>query len=133
MLPETERTRDMCVLFLSWAIHGLVGGVVRLVRSTLWLCVLVLSGCTAAAPPVQTPPTPNYAQMSLRLKPGMSEREVITSLGQPTRSDLSTCGGNVGRPWQCKTLVYGLPGLDGLAIYFGQDASGAWVVNSWQS
>jgi hypothetical protein len=59
----------------------------------------------------------------------MSEQDVITTIGQPTKSTLDMCGGATGHPWQCKTLVYGLAEL---IVYFRQDAKGTWVVNSWQ-
>jgi hypothetical protein len=82
------------------------GAVVRLVQFTLGLCLLLVSGC-AAQPPVATsePATPSYSKMSLQLKPEMTEQEVIDTLGQPTKSEISTCG----KPYKCKMLIYGVP------------------------
>ncbi len=84
---------------------------VRLVQFTLGLCLLLVPGCAAPLPPVATgePATPNYSKMSLQLKPQMTEQEVIDTLGQPTKSEISTCGQNVGKPYKCKMLIYGVP------------------------
>jgi hypothetical protein len=115
------------------------GAVVRLVQFTLGLCLLLVSGC-AASPPVATsePATPNYSKMSLQLKPEMTEQEVIDTLGQPTKSELSTCGKNVGKPYKCKMLIYGVPMRgtlnNSIIIFFTENPSTrTWVINSWHS
>ena len=117
-----------------------MGAVVRLVQFTLGLCLLLVSGCAASPPLVATsePATPNYSKMSLQLKPEMTEQEVIDTLGQPTKSELSTCGQDVGRPFSCKVLIYGLPMNkllnNSLIIFFTENQStGTWVVISWKS
>jgi hypothetical protein len=87
------------------------GAVVRLVQFTLGSCLLLASGCAAPLSQVATsePATPNYSKMSLQLKPEMTEQEVIDTLGQPTKSEISTCAQNVGKPYKCKMLIYGVP------------------------
>jgi hypothetical protein len=116
-----------------------VGAVVRLVQFTLGLCLLLVSGCAASPPPVATsePATPNYSKMSLQLKPEMTEQEVIDTLGQPTKSELSTCGKNVGKPYKCKMLIYGVPMRgtlnNSIIIFFTENPSRTWVINSWHS
>jgi hypothetical protein len=116
-----------------------VGAVVRLVQFTLGLCLLLVSGC-AASPPVATsePATPNYSKMSLQLKPEMTEQEVIDTLGQPTKSEISTCGQNVGKPYKCKMLIYGVPMRgtlnNSIIIFLTENSSKrTWVINSWHS
>jgi hypothetical protein len=93
---------------------------------------------TAAAGRHQSPVTPNWGKMSLQLKREMTEQEVIDTLGQPTKSELSTCGQDVGRPFSCKVLIYGLPMNNilnnSLIIFFTENQStGTWVVISWKS
>jgi hypothetical protein len=117
-----------------------VGAVVRLVQFTLGLCLLLASGCATSPSLVATsqPVTPNWGKMSLQLKREMTEQEVIDTLGQPTKSELSTCGQDVGRPFSCKVLIYGLPMNNilnnSLVIFFTENQStGKWVVISWKS
>jgi hypothetical protein len=76
--------------------------------------------------------------MSPQLKPEMTEQEVIDTLGQPTKSELSTCGQNVGKPYKCKMLIYGVPMRgtlnNSIIIFFTENPSTrTWVVNSWHS
>jgi hypothetical protein len=71
--------------------------------------------------------------MSLKLKPQMNEQEVFNTLGQPKRSEFRTCGQQIGQPWQCKRLFYGIRS-NGLVIFLEANPStGAWVVNSWNA
>jgi hypothetical protein len=116
------------------------GAVVRLVQFTLGLCLLLASGCATPPPPVATsqPEAPNWGKLSLQLKREMTEQEVIDTLGQPTKSELSTCGQDIGRPFSCKVLIYGLPMNNilnnSLIIFFTENQStGTWVVISWKS
>jgi hypothetical protein len=113
---------------------------VRLVQFTLGLCLLLVSGCAAPRQPTATsePTTPNYSKVSLQLKPEMTEQEVIDTLGQPTNSETSTCGQNVGKPYKCKILIYGVPMRgtlnNSIIIFFTENRSTrTWVVNSWHS
>jgi hypothetical protein len=113
---------------------------VRLVQFMLGLSLLLASGCAAPLAPVATgePATPNYSKMSLQLKPEMTEQEVIDTLGQPTKSEISTCGQNVGKPYKCKILIYGVPMRGALnnsiIIFFTEKTSThTWVINSWHS
>jgi hypothetical protein len=113
---------------------------VRLVRFTLGLCLLLVSRCAAPLAPVATsePATPNYSKMSLQLKQEMTEKEVIDTLGQPTTSEITTCGQNVGKPYKCKMLIYGVPMRgtlnNSIVIFFAENPSTrTWVINSWHS
>jgi hypothetical protein len=109
----------------------------RLIQFTLALCLLLVSGCTATTPVTTGATTPtfvDYRSLSLRLKPGMSEQNVIDLLGQPMRSKLSSCGKALGRPWPCKMLVYGSDGGSSLVILFRSvDSTDTWVVSSWNA
>jgi hypothetical protein len=53
----------------------------------------------------------------------MSEQDVTNLMGQASQSSLSTCGQNVGKPWQCKVWTYGMGGPFGnsLSVAFGQN------------
>jgi hypothetical protein len=113
---------------------------VRLVQFMLGLSLLLASGCAAPLAPIATvePATPNYSKMSLQLKPEMTEQEVIDTLGQPTKSEISICGQNVGKPYKCKILIYGVPMRGALnnsiIIFFTEKTSThMWVINSWHS
>jgi hypothetical protein len=117
-----------------------LGAVVRLVQFTLGSCLLLASGCAAPLSQVTTsePATPNYSKMSLQLKPEMTEQEVIDTLGQPTKSEISTCGQNAGKPYKCKMLIYGVPMRgtvnNSIIIFFTENSSKrTWVINSWHS
>jgi hypothetical protein len=90
---------------------------------------LVLSGC--AMPKTATPETQrDWGHLSLQLKRGMTEQDVINLLGEPAHSSLDTCGGATGRPWGCKVWVYG---LQNLRIYFHESQPNTWLVDSWTS
>jgi len=84
----------------------------------LLCCCLLVSGCTAAQ------------ALSLRLKPMMSEQQVIDTLGQPKSADLGTCGQATPKPWMCKTLHYG-EFHPSLMIQLRMDQTGTWRVFSW--
>ena len=76
--------------------------------------------------------------MSLQLKPEMTEQEVIDTLGQPTTSEITTCGQNVGKPYKCKMLIYGVPMRgtlnNSIIIFLTENSSKrTWVINSWHS
>src|SRR4029077_2184618 len=109
----------------------------RFIQFKLLLCLLVMSGCTGNTPVTTGSSTPtfvDYRSLSLRLKPGMSEREVTDFLGQPTNSKLTSCGQSVGRPWPCKMLVYGSDASNSLVILFrSTESAGTWVVSSWNA
>jgi hypothetical protein len=83
-----------------------------------------------AVTPVQQS-SKDYGRLSLRLNPGMSEKDVIGLLGEPKLSDLQTCGAATPHPWQCKIWKFGYPVK--LGVIFGQNSTGAWVVNSWNN
>jgi hypothetical protein len=128
------------VSVLSWKVANVLRCTVRLVRFTLGLCLLLVSGCAAPLAPVATsePATPNYSKMSLQLKQEMTEKEVIDTLGQPTTSEITTCGQNVGKPYKCKMLIYGVPMRgtlnNSIVIFFAENPSTrTWVINSWHS
>jgi hypothetical protein len=108
----------------------------RFIQITLGLSLLV-SGCTAMAPVTTEATAPtfvDYRGLSLRLKPGMSEQNVIDLLGEPTNSKLTNCGQAVGRPWPRKMLVYGSDASNSLVILFrSTDSTGKWVVSSWNA
>jgi hypothetical protein len=86
-----------------------------------------LAGCTAAQQEAQPPTVDDPSALSLKLKPMMSEQEVIATLGPPKSADFGTCGQTVGKPWACKSLHYGtLP--HSLVIQLGMDQARAWRV-----
>jgi hypothetical protein len=75
----------------------------------------------------------NAGNASLRLKVGMTEFEAISAIGwQPSSAEMATCGSYLGKPWQCKTLRFGVEIGNTLHVLFqqGQDG-GAVIVNSW--
>jgi hypothetical protein len=85
--------------------------------------------------PPPTPPRPpelTYGQKSLRLKQSMSEAQVKEFVGQPSKADLSTCGGQTGKSWQCKSWTFGNYS-NGLTVYFHQTDEGEWRVNHWRA
>lgn len=93
-----------------------------------------LVGC---ATPVEQKPAPtlsSYGALSPRLKQEMTEQQVLTALATPpTKSEMSTCGQQTGRPWQCKTLMFGEP-LNNVTVYFYNDKDdGNWRVNNWNA
>jgi hypothetical protein len=47
----------------------------------------------------------------------MTEKEVEGQLGEPTKTEMSTCGQSLGQPWQCKQYVYGA-GFSSLRVTF---------------
>ena len=111
-------------------------------RAFLIAMAIVLGGCAAPpstassydATPTVTPvqqSSKDYGRLSLRLNPGMSEKDVIGLLGEPKQSDLQTCGGATPKPWQCKIWKYSYSIGRGLSVQFSQNSTGAWVVNSW--
>jgi len=61
----------------------------------------------------------------------MTEQQVINLVGQPTKSELTSCGGRA-----CKSWFYGeFPAPMGagkvMTIYFGENGAGEWLVISW--
>jgi len=109
------------------------------------LALLLIAACDQPAPnyqaPVyqpavyQPPPAPAFSPnaASLKLKPWMTEEDVVRTLGlQPTSTNLSTCGtGLKAAPWSCKTMEYGDRSGTLLHIILQQNAAGVWVVNAW--
>ena len=96
--------------------------------------VLLATGRVATAAPTNQairPTFADYRNLNLKLKPGMSEQNVIDLLGQPTSSKLTSCAQALGQPWPCKIFVYGSDGANSLAILFRSgDSTGTWVVSS---
>src|ERR1700751_2597612 len=105
--------------------------------SGLFCCCLLAAGCTMpsnttnnyASTPVAAEQS-DWGRLSLQLKPRMTEQDVIKVLGQPKYSDLQTCGGGTGYPWQCKIWVYGYPLGEGkgLRVYLEQAQPNTWLV-----
>ena len=104
----------------------------------------LLAGCAptpevVAPPTYQAAPAPTLAapppafdagQASLQLKVGMTENAAIAAIGwQPSSAEVSTCGGETGSPWQCKTLRFGYLGNQ-LSVTIDMEASPP-VVNDW--
>jgi len=78
--------------------------------------------------PPPLPPPPNFAALSNKLAPQMTEADVQAVMGGPPRStDLTTCGAAVGTPFRCKSWTYG----NALIIFFGADQRGTWRVLGW--
>lgn len=94
------------------------------------VAVALVSACQEerSAPAQYTPPDMRMApdDLSKRLEVGMTEAQV-TALREPDRVAMSTCGGNHGRPWPCKTYHYGLS----LMIIFQEVPDRGWLVNGW--
>ena len=108
----------------------------RTIQFTLGLSLLLVLGCTATnlVTNKATTPTVDYRSLSVRLKPGMSEQNVIDLMGQPTSSKLTNCGQAVGPSWPCKMLVYGSDSTNSLVILFrSADSTDNWVVSSWNA
>jgi hypothetical protein len=69
----------------------------------------------------------------LQLRVHMSQDEVLRLFGQPSRTDVGTCGQqSAGGPWTCLTWDYWWYAISQrLSIRFYQDR-GVWYVNSWR-
>ena len=53
---------------------------------------------------------PDFTQMAvLSLQVGMTREEVTALFGRPDRSQVTTCGSDTARPWQCMIWEYDLP------------------------
>ena len=72
----------------------------------------------------------NPGSLSLRLNQGMTEQQVEGALGyKPNSAQLTTCGGNTPRPWQCLIWTFG-SSMQNLTVLF-ENVSGIWMVSSW--
>jgi hypothetical protein len=91
------------------------------------LTVALLTGFAEAEPPH------GWGSKSLELTPGMSEQQVIATVGEsPSKGELSTCGGNPGIPtWKCKTLAFG-DKWHGLLVIFSA-AGNSWRTEEWRA
>jgi len=82
--------------------------------------VILASGCYS---------TRFTSQNIMKLKVGMSDKEVIEIFGYPQRTEAGTCGQGLGNPWTCITWYYGeyRPWLR-----FQQFSDGSLTLNSWE-
>jgi hypothetical protein len=73
----------------------------------------------------------DWGQISALLEPGMTEQQVIQTVGyRPNKVELETCGQKASSgPWSCKSYTFG-NSYNNLHVFFRQDG-GFWVVNSW--
>jgi hypothetical protein len=94
------------------------------------IIAVVLTGCTGLRDPL-APHEPTYSEKSLLLKQGMTEQEVTTVLGTPTKAESRTCV-NEHTPGlgHCKTLTYGSD-RQGLRAMFAENAAGELRLNDW--
>jgi hypothetical protein len=68
---------------------------------------------------------------SRQISQNMTESDVVARIGAPPKSiSMQTCGGDSGRPWQCKVYRYDHD-AHVLWIYFMYAGGGVWVVNNW--
>lgn len=102
-----------------------------------WTCALVASAISlstvtllsAAGDPADSLPP---CGISIKLKTGMSKKAVKKHLGLPYRTEMSICGSQTTRPWQCELWHYQCRDsrystLRGdITIYFDENS-----VNSW--
>jgi hypothetical protein len=94
---------------------------------------LALFGCSSTpAPDLNYKPPPDVKASSLRLKERMTEEEVQHAIdAAPATVQLTTCGQDVGKPWQCKLWTYG--GMfTHLIIVFQKSSDNQWRVISWR-
>jgi hypothetical protein len=102
-----------------------------LVRSIAIIAV-TLTACAGPLGPPPRPAAPDFRERSLSLKRGMSEQEVTSVLGKPTKADLPTCGSQTPRLRTCiKSLTYGEFPYSGIKADFSEDAAGEWRLNDW--
>ncbi len=73
----------------------------------------------------------DWGQMSALLNPGMTEQQVIQTIGyRPNKVELETCGQQTSRgAWTCKIHTYG-DLYHNLSVTFAE-VGDVWVVNSW--
>jgi hypothetical protein len=83
-------------------------------------------------PPPPAPPPVNYGSLSLKLKTGMSEQQVVALFGQANKADVMTCGSKLAKPWQCKIWYFGSY-TSGIDVTFFEGVDGEWRVNDWTS
>jgi hypothetical protein len=77
----------------------------------------------------------DYNSLSTKLKKDMSEGDVAVTLGSPPdKADLITCTDPAGKPWQCRTWIYGggKP-KNNLRVVFYQADDSAWRVVTWDT
>jgi hypothetical protein len=74
-----------------------------------------------------------WGQITFYLKLGMSEQQVINTIGfWPNKGEQRTCGSGTAKGgWSCRVLIYG-NFSGGLQIYEEMDG-GQWYVNNWQA
>lgn len=66
------------------------------------------------------------------MQKGMTEKQVIDLLGEPSKAEVKTCGAGLGPggAWSCKLWSYGASS-DGMNVLFSEE-NGEWLVNrSW--
>jgi len=70
----------------------------------------------------------------MKLRTGMSDREVIAIFGYPDKTEASTCGQLLGRPWKCIKWKYHF-GLNDYSwnyhVLTFQEEDGRLYLNSW--
>jgi len=75
----------------------------------------------------------DWGAMSGRLSPNATEQQVMSVVGyRPNKVELQTCGADAPNgAWQCKIFTFGNV-YSNLRVYFYEDGSDVWRVNSWQ-
>lgn len=105
----------------------------------LALCLLLLVGC-AAPKPLNLPPIPTTRSgltleqlrtRSLMLEVGMSEAQVVKTIGLPTSTSIEPFGQNTATPWNGFAWKYQV-GLSDLRVVFQPGLeSTPWTLNNW--
>ena len=83
------------------------------------ISLLLLSSCYASK---------FTSDNQLKLKPGMTNTEVIEIFGKPMKTGATTCGSATDNPWTCILWYYGEYSP---CLYFSQGSDGVLYLNSW--
>jgi len=89
------------------------------------LNLIVLSGCESMNYMYSSKFSPENV---IKLKQGMTDKEIISIFGLPQKTKASTCGQALGKPWTCIMWYYGdwRP-----CLTFQASDDGKLYLNSW--
>lgn len=95
----------------------------KLVAVVFLLATIIISGCASI----------HFTQENImRLRVGMSDKEIIEIFGLPTKTEAGTCGQSLKRPWKCITWQYGKYSFDSPRLTFQQTDDGTLLLNNWE-
>jgi hypothetical protein len=73
----------------------------------------------------------DWGCLSMRMREGMSEQEVMNAMGyRPNKVEMTTCGSQTPQPWSCKKYTFG-GSYNAIMVLFERGDEGNWLVNSW--